>query len=149
MGIEEATPMGNSTPEQIEKLVREHFKAKAECDRVALKAQFAADVVVWTPLSLTSRGFVERPTVGADKLIDIIASDYFYKKDGREWIVEDYVSDGSKVSVRATLRATIAATGLPYENSYTFFYRLENNQIAESWEAFDTAFAADQVRPTG
>ena len=40
--------MGKSSPEQIEKLVREHFKAKAECDRDTLGQQFAADVVVWT-----------------------------------------------------------------------------------------------------
>jgi ketosteroid isomerase-like protein len=48
---------------------------------------------------------------------------------------------------RASLKATIAATGEAYENSYTFFYRLEDLRIAESWEAFDTAFAADRLRP--
>jgi ketosteroid isomerase-like protein len=138
--------MGKATNEQIEQFVHDHFRAKSECDSAALAQQFAADVVVWTPLSLTSRGFVERPTVGAQRLIDIIASDYFYKKEGRKWTVEDYVSDGDKLSVRATLKAQIAATGEPYENSYTFFYRLENQQIAESWEAFDTAFAADALR---
>jgi ketosteroid isomerase-like protein len=138
--------MAALTPEQVGQFVRDHFRAKAECDREALSRQFASDVVVWTPLSLTSRGFVDRPTVGADRLIDVIASDYFYARDGREWIVEDYVSDGEKLSVRATLKARVAATGEPYENAYTFFYRLDGNRIAESWEAFDTAFVVDQVR---
>jgi ketosteroid isomerase-like protein len=140
--------MAKATPEQIAQFVRDHFRAKSECDRVALAEQFAPGVVVWTPLSLTSRGFVERPTVGAQRLIDVIASEYFYKKEGRRWVVEDYVSDGEKLSVRATLHARVAATGESYENSYTFFYRLENNQIAESWEAFDTAIAAAQISPT-
>jgi ketosteroid isomerase-like protein len=63
------------------------------------------------------------------------------------WTVEDWVSDGVKLAVRASLKATIAATGEAYENSYTFFYRLEDLRIAESWEAFDTAFAADRLRP--
>jgi len=139
--------MSKSSPSQVDDLVRNHFRAKAECDREALAQQFAADVVVWTPLSLTTRGFVDRPTVGAQNLIDVIASDYFYERTGREWIVHDYVSDGEKLAVRATLKARVAATGQPYENSYTFFYRLENNQIAESWEAFDTALVTDQVRP--
>jgi ketosteroid isomerase-like protein len=136
------------TPRQIEEFVLDHFRAKSECDRAALSEQFADDVTVWTPLSLTSRGFVERPTIGAARLVDLIASEYFYKKEGREWVVEDYVSDGEKLAVRATLRAVVTATGQPYENSYTFFYRLENGRIAESWEAFDTALVAEQVSPT-
>jgi ketosteroid isomerase-like protein len=44
------------------------------------------------------------------------------------------------------MEAAVAATGEPYENSKTFFYWLEDPRIAESREAFDTAFAADQVR---
>jgi ketosteroid isomerase-like protein len=136
------------TPGQIEGFVFDHFRAKSECDRAALGQQFAEDVAVWTPLSLTNRGFVERPTIGAARLIDLIASEYFYKKEGREWTVEDYVSDGQKLAVRATLRAVVTSTGQPYENSYTFFYRLEDGRIAESWEAFDTALVTDQVQPT-
>jgi ketosteroid isomerase-like protein len=135
------------TTDDVRQFVIDHFRAKSECDREALLRQFAPDVKVWTPLSLTSRNFVERPTVGAERMADIIASEYFYARAGREWTVEDWVSDGVKLAVRASLKATVAATGEPYENSYTFFYRLEDLRIAESWEAFDTAFAADQVRP--
>jgi hypothetical protein len=54
-------------------------------------------------------------------------------------------SDGIKLAVRASLKATVATTGATYENSCTFFYRLEDLRIAESRDAFDTAFAADQV----
>lgn len=135
------------TADEIERFVIGHFRAKSECDRKALLQQFAPDVRIWTPLSLTSRNFVERPTVGAERIADIIASEFFYAKAGREWTVEDWVSDGIKLAVRASLRATVAATGEAYENSYTFFYHLEGLRIAESWEAFDTAFAADRVRP--
>jgi ketosteroid isomerase-like protein len=136
-----------ASQQQIAEFVVAHFRAKSECDHAALLTQFAPDVKVWTPLSLTSRGFVERPTVGAERMADIIASEFFYLKDGRAWTVEDWVSDGSKLCVRASLKARVAATGDPYENSYTFFYQLKGLQIAESWEAFDTALAADQVRP--
>jgi len=135
------------TSEQIEQFVYDHFKAKSECDRDAMLAQYTADVKVWTPLSLTSRGFVERPTVGAQRMADLTSSEHFYKKAGRQWTVEDWVSDGVKLAVRASLKATVAATGAAYENSYTFFYRLENLQIAECWEAFDTAIVAEEVRP--
>jgi ketosteroid isomerase-like protein len=137
----------SASTEQIEAFVRDHFRAKSEGDHGALLVQFATDVKVWTPLSLTTRGFVERPTVGAQRMADIIASEFFYLRDGRAWTVEDWVSDGTKLSVRASLKARVAATGDWYENSYTFFYRLEGLQIAESWEAFDTALAADQVKP--
>jgi ketosteroid isomerase-like protein len=137
----------NPSSNQIEVFVTNHFRAKSEADHGALLAQFTPDVKVWTPLSLTKRGFVQRPTVGAQRMADIIASEFFYLKDGRAWTVEDWVSDGSKLSVRASLRARVSATGDWYENFYTFFYRLEGLQIAESWEAFDTALAADQVRP--
>jgi ketosteroid isomerase-like protein len=135
------------TADEVERFVADHFRAKSECDREALRQQFTPDVKVWTPLSLTNRGFVERPTVGADRMADLISSEYFYAKAARQWTVEDWVSDGSKLAVRASLKATVAATGAAYENSYTFFYRMENLRIAESWEAFDTAFAAEQVRP--
>jgi ketosteroid isomerase-like protein len=137
----------NMSSEQMEAFVMDHFRAKSECDRDVLLIQFTPDVKVWTPLSLTQRGFVERPTVGARRMADTIASEFFYLKDGRAWTVEDWVSDGSKLSVRASLRARVTATGDWYENSYTFFYRLDGLQIAESWEAFDTALAADRVRP--
>ena len=140
-------PVSTPTADEIERFVIDHFRAKSECNREALLQQYAPDVRVWTPLSLTSRNFVERPTVGAERMADIIASEYFYAKAGREWTVEDWVSDGVKLAVRASLKATIAATGEAYENSYTFFYRLEDLRIAESWEAFDTAFAADRLRP--
>lgn len=135
------------TADEIERFVIDHFRAKSECDRQALLEQFAPDVRVWTPLSLTNRNFVERPTVGAERMADLIASEFFYTKARRAWTVEDWVSDGVKLAVRASLKAIIAATGEPYENSYTFFYRLEGLRIAESWEAFDTAFAADRVQP--
>ena len=136
-----------ASQQQIAEFVVAHFRAKSEGDHAALLTHFAPDVKVWTPLSLTTRGFVERPTVGAERMADIIASEFFYLKDGRAWTVQDWVSDGSKLSVRASLKARVAATGDWYENSYTFFYRLEGLQIAESWEAFDTALAADQVKP--
>jgi ketosteroid isomerase-like protein len=135
------------TADEIGRFVIDHFRAKSECDRPALLEQFAPDVRVWTPLSLTNRNFVERPTVGAERMADLIASEFFYTKAGRAWTVEDWVSDGVKLAVRASLKAIIAATGEPYENSYTFFYRLDGLRIAESWEAFDTAFAADRVQP--
>jgi ketosteroid isomerase-like protein len=135
-----------ASQQQIAEFVVAHFRAKSESDHAALLTQFAPDVKVWTPLSLTSRGFVERPTVGAQRMADIIASEFFYLKDGRAWTVEDWVSDGVKLCVRASLKARVA-TGDWYENSYTFFYRLEGLQIAESWEAFDTALAVDQVKP--
>ena len=54
-----------ASQQQIEAFVLDHFRAKSEGDHAALLIQFAPDVKVWTPLSLTSRGFVERPTVGA------------------------------------------------------------------------------------
>ena len=139
--------MSTPTADDVRQFVIDHFRAKSECDREALLQQFTPDVKVWTPLSLTSRSFVERPTVGAERMADIIASEYFYARAGREWTVEDWVSDGVKLAVRASLKATVAATGEPYENSYTFFYRLQGLRIAESWEAFDTAFVVDQVRP--
>ncbi len=139
--------MSTPTADEIERFVTDHFRAKSECDREALLRQYAPDVRIWTPLSLTSRNFVERPTIGAERIADLITSEYFYTKAGRQWTVEDWVSDGAKLAVRASLKAIIAATGEPYENSYTFFYHLTGLRIAESWEAFDTAFTADQVRP--
>jgi ketosteroid isomerase-like protein len=135
------------TADEVGQFVVDHFRAKSECNREALLEQFAPDVRIWTPLSLTSRNFVERPTVGAERIADLITSEYFYTRAGREWTVEDWVSDGAKLAVRASLKAIVAATGEAYENSYTFFYRLEGLRIAESWEAFDTAFVTDQVRP--
>jgi ketosteroid isomerase-like protein len=144
---EDNAPVSTPTADEVGQFVVDHFRAKSECDREALLEQFAPDVRIWTPLSLTSRNFVERPTVGAGRIADLITSEYFYTKAGREWTVEDWVSDGAKLAVRASLKAIVAATGEAYENSYTFFYRLEGLRIAESWEAFDTAFVTDQVRP--
>jgi ketosteroid isomerase-like protein len=130
--------------EDITRFVREHFAAKADCDRQVLSSHVADDLRWWAPQSATRNGLVERP-IGRDRWLDIVTSDAMYARDDRQWIVHDVVTDGTAVAVRAELIATIAATGAAYRNDYIFFMRLAAGRIAEGWEQFDSSYAFEKL----
>ncbi len=39
------------------------------------------------------------------------------------------------------LSTTLAASGIPYENTYAYIFRFADGKIAEIWEHLDTAYA--------
>lgn len=45
----------------------------------------------------------------------------------------------------ATMRAT-TTHGMPYENRYAFFARLQDGQLTEVWELLDSAVLLDQLQ---
>jgi ketosteroid isomerase-like protein len=128
----------------IEAFVRDHFAAKERCDKEELRAQLSPDLLWWAPQSAATRGYVARPIRGADAMIQDITSDKMYNPNGRIWHIEQILIDGNWVAVRARLRARVAATGEPYDNSYAIFLRVEDGQIKEVWEELDTAYAFER-----
>lgn len=133
-----------STRAEVADFLAAHFAAKGACDRAALTEQFTDDVCWRIPQSVAKRGVVEQPLRGRDRILDVVTSEGMYLRTGRTWTIHDVAIDGSTAAVRATLKATVAATGESYENSYTFFLRLDGMKVAEVWECFDSAYVLER-----
>jgi ketosteroid isomerase-like protein len=131
---------------EVADFIAAHFAAKGACDRATLAEQLTDDIRWWVPQSVTKRGLVEYPLRGRDRILDVVTSEGMYLRTGRIWTVHDVALsvDRSKAAVRATLDATVAATGESYQNSYAFFLRLEGMKVAEVWECFDSAYVLER-----
>jgi ketosteroid isomerase-like protein len=131
---------------EVVDFIAAHFAAKGACDRATLAAQVTDDICWWIPQSVAKRGVVECPLRGRERILDVVTSEGMYLRTGRIWTIHDVAlsADGAKVAVRATLNATVAATGESYQNSYAFFLRLEGMKVAEVWECFDSAYVLER-----
>ena len=125
-------------------LIRKHFESKRRCDQAELTKELAEDVRWWPPVSAERKGIVARPIVGSKTMVAHLTTE-MYEPDGRTWTIMHLFGDGNLVCARARLRARVAATGVDYDNVYTYVFRIENGQITEAWEDFDTAYAYDKL----
>jgi ketosteroid isomerase-like protein len=125
-----------------QQLIREHFAAKDELDRVALEAGFTADARWWAPLSGAQRGLAVRPVVGGPRLAEMLTtlSLKLYARE-RTWKIEFLVADENIGAAQVQLSTRLATSGEPYENVYAYFFRFRHGKIAEIWEHLDTAYA--------
>jgi ketosteroid isomerase-like protein len=125
-------------------LVKKHFESKRACDQAELTKEIAKDVRWWPPASAERKGIVSRPIEGAETMVAHLATE-MYEEDGRTWTITHIFGEGNLVCARARLQARVAATGEEYDNVYSYVFRLENGQIAEVWEDFDTAYAFEKL----
>jgi ketosteroid isomerase-like protein len=123
-------------------LIKDHFAAKDKLDRDALAAQFTPDARWWVPLSGAQRGLAQRPIEGGEKLADILTTLtlQMYERE-RSWTIHHVVADEQVGAAQVHLSTRTAASGVPYENIYVYFFRFANGKIAEMWEHLDTAYA--------
>jgi ketosteroid isomerase-like protein len=133
----------NSAPSPVD-LIKKHFESKRRCDQAELNKEIAEDVRWWPPASAERKGVVTRPIEGRQTMVAHLATE-MYEEDGRTWTITHLFGEGDQVCARARLRARVAATGDEYDNEYSYVFRVENGQIAEVWEDFDTAYAFDKL----
>ncbi|HET6189437.1 MAG TPA: nuclear transport factor 2 family protein [Trebonia sp.] len=127
-------------------LIRKHFESKRSCDQVELAKEIAGDVRWWPPASAERKGIVSRPIEGAKTMVAHLATE-MYEEEGRTWTITHIFGEGNLVCARARLQARVAATGDEYDNVYSYVFRVEDGQIAEVWEDFDTAYAFEKLLP--
>jgi ketosteroid isomerase-like protein len=125
--------------------LRDHFVAMQRLDREALTAQFTPDVRYWAPISAEQRGFITRPLEGGANLVEMLTTlmPQLYGPE-RTWVIQHIFADDESGAAHVELVATLAGDGRPWRNSYAFFYRFVNGQIAELWEFTDTEYAHAQ-----
>jgi ketosteroid isomerase-like protein len=124
-------------------LIKAHFDAKARFDRDALVGQLAPEAKWWVPVSGAQRGIAVRPIEGGATIADILTatlSAQLYEKE-RTWNIQYVVADEQVGAAQVHLSTKLASSGTPYENTYVYFFRFEDGQIAEIWEHLDTAYA--------
>jgi ketosteroid isomerase-like protein len=130
-------------------LIRDHFAAKDELDREALRAMFTDDVRWWVPISGEKRGLAVRPLAGADALSEMLTSLSLklYERN-RSWTLQHVIADENMAAAQVELTTTLASNGKPYRNVYVYVFRIEDGKIAEIWEHVDTAYAFGQFDGT-
>jgi ketosteroid isomerase-like protein len=130
-------------------LIREHFKAKDELDREAIRAMLTDDARWWVPISGMKRGLAVRPIIGGNELADMLTtlSLTLYERN-RSWNVQHVIADESMGAAQVELTTTLASNGKPYHNIYAYVFRFDNGKIAEIWEHADTAYAFGQLDGT-
>jgi ketosteroid isomerase-like protein len=136
--------------ESYRALLNEHFAAKTRLDGDTLRGQLTPDIRYWAPASGAARGLTTRPLVGRENVVALFTevSARMYGAD-RLWAVEYLVADDAFGAAQATLTTTVAATGLPYQNTYAYVFRFEEGAVSEIWEHTDTAWAFQQFDASG
>jgi ketosteroid isomerase-like protein len=126
-------------------LLRDYFLAHQRLDTEALAAQFTADARWWAPISAEQRGLVSLPLEGGAEVVEMLTTlvTHLYGPE-RAWTVKHVIADDQTGAARVELVTTVAANGQPYRNTYAFFYRFVNGQIASVWEFTDTDYAYGQ-----
>jgi ketosteroid isomerase-like protein len=126
-------------------LLRDFIAAMQRLDKEALAAQFTTDARWWAPISAEQRGLISRPLEGGAKVVELLTTlvAQIYGPE-RTWTIQHVIADGETGAVHVELVTTLAGSGRPYRNTYAFFYRFVNGQIAEAWEFTDTAYSHRQ-----
>jgi ketosteroid isomerase-like protein len=113
--------------------------AIAPRDRSAAAGCLTDDVTWWVPQSAGERG-LERPLRGRDRVLELLCGESRYVVGTMTWEYHQVLHDGDFVVAHCSLRAT-TQSGQDYENQYALLYRFREDEIAESWEHTDTAYA--------
>jgi ketosteroid isomerase-like protein len=123
-------------------LMRDFFVAMERLDKEALAAQFTTDARWWAPISAEQRGLITRPLEGGAAVVELLTTlvTQMYGP-GSTWTIQHVIADDAIGAAHVELVTTLAGTGQPHSNSYAFFYRFVNGQIAEVWEYTDTDYA--------
>jgi ketosteroid isomerase-like protein len=132
-------------PGSNEELITRIFGALAEGDARPFLDSLAADVR-WTitGTSSWSRTYDGKGEVQAELLAPLFAKfDGLYTNEARR-----VIGAGEHVIVEARGHA-ITKTGLPYENSYCWIFRLEGGEISEITEYCDSLLFADVLGDPG
>ncbi len=69
----------------------------------------------------------------------------FYQPGSLQIEIQQLVVRDGNALCHATLRGT-TKRGLPYENIYAFFARIETGKLVEVWELMDTVHFQNQLR---
>jgi ketosteroid isomerase-like protein len=126
-------------------LLRDFFVANGRGDKEALAAYLTTDARWWAPISAEQRGLVGRPLEGRAEVLELLTT-FVTRLYGpeRTWTIQHVVADDETGAVHVELVTTLAGSGQPYRNTYAFFYRFVNGQIASVWEFTDTDYAYGQ-----
>ena len=84
---------------------------------------------------------------GFDAVMEFVRSGSapYYDKGSLSIEIHQLLVSGGDASCRATLRGT-TKRGMPYENIYAFFARIEDGKLVEVWELMDTVHFQNQLR---
>jgi ketosteroid isomerase-like protein len=123
------------------------LRAIYETDLETLAATLADDVVWWMPRSGAERLGFEWPILGRGSVMPLLSGIGLYEPGSQEVEYLNVIRDDDIVVLQYMLHARTRA-GVPYENDYALILRFRGDQIAETWENADTAYAFDTFART-
>jgi ketosteroid isomerase-like protein len=102
-----------------------------------MQTMYTEDISWTLPASL---GPLAGPHIGKDAVTAFSRTAWgtLYEPEGVEVEVLDELEEGDLSAARFLYRATVAASGEAYENSYTIFVRTRDGKVAEVHELVDT-----------
>ena len=125
--------------------VRRFLDAMVDRDRATLEALVHADAV-WNVPPSTMPQF-RGPHIGKDAIVELVAgagASMFAPGTARVSIVVQ-VGNEELSAVQFRIAGTMPS-GVPYDNSYAFFFRFSGAQICEIWENVDTAYVYGKMQ---
>jgi ketosteroid isomerase-like protein len=121
----------------------EHFLLDMIEGRPEACAPALADDIVWHLPPFADPGLL---TGHADVMEFVrVGSAPYYQPGSLRIEIHQLLVAGGNGSCRATLTGT-TRRGLPYENAYAFFARIEADRLVEVWELMDTVHFQNQLR---
>ncbi|HEX7409356.1 MAG TPA: nuclear transport factor 2 family protein [Candidatus Binatia bacterium] len=118
------------------------IEALLALDLPALTSTLADDVLWHLP------PFAKRPPLqGRDAVLTFVqqAQAAYYEPGTLSLEPEMVVADSDSAAVLGTLRGR-TIRGKPYENCYSFVFRIADGRVVEAWELLDTAHLLAQMR---
>ena len=127
--------------------VRQFLAAVPDQDRAAMGATLAEDAAMHyqRPSLPNDSGAKPIPCLrGREAILDDLGTHIFqlFRRGTIRVTIESVIAEGDQVAVQWIMAAMTVRRNEPYENFYSFYFRLRDGKITDFWEYLDTLYAS-------
>jgi ketosteroid isomerase-like protein len=121
---------------------REFLSAMFSADAARLSAVMPEDFKMWMPQSARQAANMPIPLEGRENAVATLTGfgGSVFKRSTVKWDEMTALAENDRVAIQFRLRGE-TVTGLDYDNTYVFLFRIAGGKVAEVWESTDTAYA--------
>jgi ketosteroid isomerase-like protein len=121
---------------------REFLSAMFSGDAARLRAVILDEFKMWMPQSAKEAANMPIPLLGRENAVATLTGfgGSVFKRSTVKWDEMTSLAEDDRVAIQFRLRGE-TVTGLKYDNTYVFLFRIAGDKVAEVWESTDTAYA--------